>query len=141
MAKKFKTYSFANANAIFGTIEFEEFAEGDDVMSIEFAENQFNKTVGAKGDVIRTQTNDNSCTVTVKLMQTSNTNKLLTAIYNGDVESGSGILPFIFNDKETGETFVVTNAWISKYPIVNRGQAAGTMEWNFEGDKLVPFIA
>ena len=136
----FNNYSFSNVNAIFGIFELEGFADGDDVVSIDFDADQFTKLVGAKGDVIRAQSNDNSCTVTIKLLQSSSSNKDLTTIYNADRIAGTGVSPLVINDKESGETYVINNAWISKYPTVNRGQGANTMDWVFQGDFNTPVI-
>jgi len=136
----FKTFSFQNANAIFGIIEIQGWAEGDDVLTIEMEEDQFSDVAGAKGDVARSQTSDNRCTITIKLLQTSITNAELTAAYTLDKTTGSGVAPMIIEDKEAGETFVVNNAWINKYPKVVRGPKANAMEWVFRGDEMTPII-
>ncbi len=137
----FDNYSFANVNVIFGILELQEFGDGDDVVNIEFNADQFADMAGAKGDVVRTQTNDNRCTVTVKLLQTSSSNALLNVIYIGDRESGSGVAPMVIEDKETGEAYVVNNAWINKYPTVTRGQGPNVMNWTFRGDFMSPLIS
>ena len=137
---EFKTFSFSNVNVIFGILELQGYADGDDVVTIEFETDQFNDLAGAKGDVVRSQTNDNRCTVTIKLLQNSGSNKELTVIYNADKELGTGVNPLVVEDKETGETFVINNAWIQKYPTIIRGQNINTMEWIFRGDFLTPAI-
>lgn len=136
----FNNYTFSNVNVIFGILELEGYADGDDVVDVDFDVEQFTKLVGAKGDVARSQTNDNSCTVTVKLLQTSLSNKELTVLYNLDRETGAAAAPLIINDKETGETYVVNNAWIQKFPKVTRGQGINSMEWVFQGDFMTPAI-
>lgn len=137
----FKNYSFTNVNVIFGILELQGYAEGDDVVGIEFETDQFFDMAGAKGDVVRSQSNDNRCTVTVKLLQTSVSNKELTAVYNTDRSLGTGISPLVIEDKETSETYVINNAWIQRFPTVTRGQNVNTMEWVFRGDFLTPVIA
>ncbi len=137
----FKTFSFSNVNVIFGILELQGYGDGDDVVNIEFEDNQFNDLAGAKGDVVRSQSNDNRCTVTVKLLQTSISNKELTAIYNTDRDAGAGVFPMTIEDKETGEVFTINNAWIQKYPNVVRGQNVNIMEWMFRGDFLTPVMA
>ena len=136
----FKNYSFSNVNVIFGILELQGFADGDDVVTIEFETDQFDDMAGAKGDVVRSQTNDNRCTVTVKLLQTSLSNKPLTVIYNVDKELGTGVNPLVVEDKETAETYVINNAWIKKYPTVTRGKAPNVTEWIFRGDFMTPAI-
>ncbi|RLB85535.1 MAG: DUF3277 domain-containing protein [Deltaproteobacteria bacterium] len=137
---EFKTFSFSNVNVIFGILEIQGFADGDDVVTIEFEADQFNDMAGAKGDVVRSQTNDNRCTATIKLLQNSGSNKDLTIVYNADRDLGTGVSPLVVEDKETGETYVINNAWIRKYPNVIRGQNVNTMEWVFRGDFLLPVI-
>ena len=137
---EFKTFSFTNVNVIFGILELQGFADGDDVVTIEYEADQFNDLAGAKGDVVRSQTNDNRCTVTVKLLQNSGSNKELTAFYNADRELGTGVNILAVEDKETGEVYVVNNAWIKKYPTIIRGQNINIMEWVFRGDFLTPAI-
>jgi hypothetical protein len=136
----FKNFSFKNINVIFGIDEIEGFAEGDDAVSIEYDADQFVKIVGAKGDVVRTQTADSSSSMTVKLLQTSKSNGKLMAMFNLDRETGSNALPFIVNDKETGESHVVNNAWIIKPPAIIRGANLNVMEWSFQGDFLTSVL-
>ena len=136
----FKNFSFKNVNVIWGIIEIEGYSEGDDVVSIVSDKDQFTKKIGVKGDVARSQTADNSCTITVKLLQTSVSNKLLMAAYNADRETGAGTAPLVVNDKETGETYVVNNAWITKLPDITRGENVNDMTWTLHGDFLTGVI-
>lgn len=130
----FGNYSFTNVNVIFGILEIQGFAEGDDVVNINFDTEQFTDVAGAKGDVTRTQTNDNRATVVVKLLQTSDSYKELMALYNIDRETGANVQPLTVINKETGETFVGNNAWINKNPDVVRGQNANAVEFTFRVD-------
>ena len=131
-----RTYSFTDVNVIFGIIELEGFASGDTVVTVVADEDQFVKEVGAKGDIIRTQTNDSSCTITVSLQQTSPSNAELLTAFNADRESGAGVAPMIINNREANETLVINNAWITKYPDYNRGQNPNSQDWVFQGDFL-----
>lgn len=130
----FGSYSFKNANAIFGIEEITGWADGDDCLIIEPAQDLFTKTVGAKGDVIRTQSNDKSVQITLKLLQTSETNAVLNGIKLLDDELGTGVLPFIYTDTSTGESYIVKNAWIAQMPSVTRGRGQNNMEWVLHGD-------
>lgn len=137
---EFKNFTFKNVSVIFGIIEFTGFAEGDDVVVIEVENNLFNKVVGAKGDVTRTQSTDTSGSVTVKLLQTSSTNALLNAAYLADLSTGSAVAPMAITDLESGEIYSMPNAWIVKFPTVTRGQNPNSMDWVFEFDQLIPVI-
>ncbi|MCP3685809.1 MAG: DUF3277 family protein [bacterium] len=133
---KFANYTFSNVNVIFGILELEGYGDGNDVVIIDSDADQFKKLVGAKGDIARSQTNDNSCTITIKLLQTSDSNAALNALYLVDKATGAGSLPMIINDKETDETYIISNAWIMKPPRIVRGQEVNNMEWIFQGDNL-----
>ncbi len=136
----FKNFSFKNASVIAGILEIEGFGEGDDVVNIEYDADQFTKVTGAKGDVTRVQTADNSCTVTIKLLQTSISNVGLNTLYLADVASGISVFPMIITNLESGEIYSINNAWIQKFPAVIRGQGVNTMDWIFQGDFLTPAI-
>lgn len=137
---EFKNYSFKNVNGIFGIHEIKGWGDGDDVLTIDPETEQFSDVAGAKGDVVRTQTSDNRCTVTIKLLQTSGSNKILMGIHTLDRESGMGVLPFFIQDKEFGEKYTINNSWIIRYPTVIRGQGKNLMEWIFRGDFLTGII-
>ncbi len=137
----FKNYSFQNVNCIWGIILFEQYAEGDDVVNLTYDADLNVKVAGAKGDVLRVQTSDSSCTVVVKLLQTSSTNKLLTAQYLIDRETGLGVFPFVIENKEAGEKFIINNAWIQKFPSQVRGQGPNATEWTLQGDFCTPIFA
>jgi len=136
----FKNYSFSNVNVIFGILELEGFAEGDDVVTVIMDNNLYSDMAGAKGDVLRSKTNDNRCTITVNLLQTSQSNVDLSTVYNADRELGTGVYPMVIEDKETKETYVINNAWIQKFPDVTRGQNPNAMSWIFRGDFMTPAI-
>jgi len=130
----FGNYSFKNVNAVYGISEIQGFAEGDDVVNIDFNADQFTMVVGAKGDATRTQTNDNSALIVIKVLQTSPSYKELLAQYNLDRETGANVQPLVVINKETGETFVGNNAWIVKPPAMTRGQNANAVEFTFATD-------
>jgi len=136
----FKTFSFRDCDVIFGIIEFQEFDEGSDSVSMSMAKEQWKKKVGAKGDVVRIQTNDNSAELRVNLLQTSRTNKDLFIQYNLDKETGGGVAPFVIRNRETGETYIANNAWIKQAPDVNRGNDDSTMAWVFDADSVTHLI-
>lgn len=136
----FNNYSFKNVNVIYGIYELEGFNDGDDVVSIIQNVEQFTTHVGAKGDVTRAQSADNSCTITIKFQQTSKSNAVLNGIYVADRETGASYYPMTIQDKETGETYVINNVWIQKFPDIIRGQGVNSMDWVFQGDFFTPVI-
>lgn len=136
----FKNQSFKHVDVIYGIEDLEGFGEGDDVVTITPNTEQFTMIVGAKGDVARSQTSDNSCLVKVKLLETSNSNKILTIAYNLDRETGSNVQPLIVINKENGKLSKINNAWIVGYPEEVLGQGVNMLEWTFAGDFLTKTI-
>ena len=130
----FGNYSFKNVNVVYGISEVQGFAEGDDVVNIDFNADQFTLIVGAKGDATRTQTSDNSALIVIKVLQTSPSYKELLTQYNLDRETGANVLPLVVVNKDTGELFVGNNAWIVKPPQMIRGQNANAVEFTFATD-------
>ncbi len=137
---EFKTFSFKNVNVIFGIEEIQGFADGDDAVKIEGNIEAFTLVVGAKGDATRTQSNDDSVTVTIKLLQTSTSAAVLQTLHTLDKETGAGVLPMIITDKETGESYTIPFSWINKQPTITRGQNQNPWEFIFSGNKLIPII-
>jgi len=137
----FGSWSFKNVSAIVGIEEVEGWADGDDCLVIEPAAPRFAKVVGAKGDVTRSQSNDMSVKITLKLLQTSSTNAVLQTLETADRETGLGVVPFIYTNKETGESYIVKNVWIAEMPTVTRGRNQNDMSWVLEGDVAVPLIS
>jgi hypothetical protein len=131
----FGSYSFKDVNAIFGINEITGWADGDDVLNIESETDRYSKVVGAKGDVVRSASNDYSVVVTLRLLQTSETNEVLNNIRILDEELGTGVLPFIYTDTNSGESYIIQNAWIAKMPTITRGRNQNIMEWTLHGDK------
>lgn len=137
---EFNNQSFKDVDVIYGIDDLEGFGEGDDVVVITSESEQFAKIVGAKGDVARSQTSDNSCLIKVKLLETSKSNKILMDSYNLDRETGSNTKPLIVINKETGKLSKVNNAWIVGYPEETLGQGVNMLEWTFAGDFLTKII-
>lgn len=137
---EFKTYSFKNVNVIFGVEEVQGFADGDDAVKIESNSDAFQLLVGAKGDSTRSQSNDDSVTVTIKLLQTSSSAVVLQNLFVADRETGVGALPMIITDKETNESYTIPFAWINKQPVITRGQNQNSWEFIFSGNRLIPVV-
>ena len=136
---EFGSWSFKDASAIVGIEEVAGWSDADDALVIEPAIARFTKIVGAKGDVTRSQSNDNSVKITLKLLQTSSTNAVLQALETVDRETGVGVFPFIYNTP-SGESYFISNAWIAEQPTYTRGRNQNDMTWILEGDIGVPLL-
>ena len=136
---EFGSWSFKDASAIIGIVEVTGWADADDVLVIEPAQARFTKIVGARGDVTRSQSNDMSVKITLKLLQTSATNKVLQDLVTLDNETGAGVVPFIYNTPN-GESYFVANAWVESQPTYSRGRSQNDMTWVLEGDAGIPLL-
>jgi hypothetical protein len=132
----FSTYSFENVDVIWGITEFEEFADGDDIVTIDPTGPQWNMVVGGKGDVVRSQTNDSTGTCSIKLLQTSRTNKFLYAQYLADRETQVGVAPMWISDKETEKKHIMNNVWAQGESSNSKGQNVPVTTWVFAYDSI-----
>lgn len=134
-------YSFKSENISFGAIILDGFADGDDVVSITQNNDAFTMHVGAKGDTTRTQSSDDSVTVTIKLLQTSESAKELIATHIADKETGGGVFPLVAVNSSTGEVHTINNAFIAKMPDVMRGKGQNAYEFTFVGSRHIPVLS
>lgn len=107
------------------------FADGT-FISVERAVETFSKVVGAGGEVARVKSADRSGTLTLTLMQTSNSNLILNALADADEQSGAGLFSIQIKDLTTGGDIQATEAWIKGKPKVEFGKDLSNREWVFE---------
>ena len=116
------------------------FADGE-WLRIERETAKFDDVVGTDGEVTRSKTNDDRATITVRLMQSSPTNDLLSAIHLSDANTpgGVGVGPFLLIDRQ-GTTLVnAEKCWISKEPNISLDRTATEREWTIRCAKLISF--
>jgi len=124
-----KTYDFKQVACIVGKDIITGFAEGDDAISVEFLQEDWQLTVGADGESTRAKSNNQAARVTLKLMQTSDSNDLLNAYYQADKASNSGLFPFLLKDNNGRELHVAEQMFIEKRPDPTHGQNVNEREW------------
>lgn len=100
---------------------------GEDMVSGEKDEEMFSTSVGAQGDVVVSEMNNDLGTVTVTLQATSPQRKQLIA----DAKSGA-IKPLWVNNKVLGTSFGGTQARIKNYPELSLSQEAEDTEFEFQ---------
>lgn len=126
-----KVYDADQITIAFGGVALKGLAE-DDVVTIEQDTDDFTDVVGIGGEVTRSKTLDRRATITIRLMQTSDSNDLLSAISNADVKAanGAGISAIMVRDRGTGRAlFAGPESWIAKPPQVVYGRSAKVREW------------
>lgn len=115
----------------FGSIPISGYAEGTFV-SVNRSGDAFAKRKGAGGDVERINKNQGDFEVTVTLLQTTPTNKELTAVLAADQVTNAGVFPLTIKDL-LGETlFFAPQAWIRKDPEWEDGDDLNSRAWTFD---------
>lgn len=127
---RFTVYDFDQVTVAFGPILMDGFQDGEGV-TIEQDTDGFTKKIGADGKVTRSKTLNRSARVTIKLMQTSACNDLLSAVYNLDIAApnGAGVGPLYIRDRNGRSVFSAAEAWIAKAPDVTFDREATAREW------------
>lgn len=131
-----KTYDFKQVACIVGKDIITGFAEGDDAITVEFLQEDWQLTMGADGEGTRAKSNNSAARVTLKLMQTSDANDLMNAYYQSDKLSNSGLFPFMLKDNNGRELHVAEQMFIEKRPDPSHGQNVGQREWVLLTDNM-----
>ena len=122
-----KEYSFANTTVLVNGVELSGYDEGDDVIKAVRAKQSGSHKVGVDGEMTVSFTSDKSGIVTVRLMQSSDSNSFLSAIVSAS-ENGSFVpIALLFKNTATGETFGGSQGYIQKHPDMSRGENANNM--------------
>lgn len=134
-----KTYDADQVSLLVGGILIDSgFADGEFVR-IEQEGDDFTDIVGSDGEVTRSKTLDRRATVTIILMQSSDSNQALSAQSNLDRETpnGAGVVPFLLRDRQGLSIYTAEHCWIMKPPDVGFDRVAGTREWTLRVAKLI----
>src|SRR5688572_26585332 len=92
----------------------------DEFCTIEMETDAFTDVVGSDGEVSRSKTKDRRATIMVKLMQTSDSNDLLSALMNTDLNApnGAGVGALLIRDRGGRAIYTSDACWVSKEPDV-----------------------
>lgn len=100
------------------------------------------KTIGADGSGMFNLMGDKSGRVTFRLLKTSPSNKILSAIYNATTITsnlyGQGVITF--TNTHTGETHTAVGVGIEKFPDSNNATEGGVNEWVFLALEIDSFL-
>ncbi len=133
-----KTYDPGKVSVTFGPIIFSGFADGEQIL-VEPNVESFTLLMGAQGEGARTNSKDKSSRVTVRVLQTSETNALLSATHAADRATGEGIFPLMVKDNGGLSIHAAESAWIVGEPSAPYGAEAGVREWVLESDSMEHF--
>ena len=101
----------------------------------------FGDVVGTDGEVTRSKTNDFRATVTLRLMQSSPSNALLSALHTSDrnTPGGVGVGAFLLHDSSggvSGTKLVGEKCWIAKAPDSSWDRTPKEREWKIRVARL-----
>jgi hypothetical protein len=107
----------------------------DDVLSIEWDEDQWETFTGADGEVTRSATNNYQATATLRLSQTSDVNDRLSALLHADLAlpNGAGAGAFMCKDVHGRAVISSERAWVNGFPKeVKFGKGTKVWEWQIK---------
>lgn len=141
MSGKFHVYDPNEVSAMVCGLPIEGgYADGT-FIEIEQDSDDFVDVVGIDGDVTRSKTNDRRATITLTLMQTSESNGLLSALNNIDrkASNGAGVGPLLIKDNQGTTLFAAEKSWIAKPPTAGFDKTAGPRAWKIRVADLERF--
>lgn len=141
MNSNLRTYDAGQVSMVFAGIIISGLADGT---FVKIAQNtdSFALKIGADGEGARSKTNDRSGKVTFTVMQSSESNDLLSALHNVDIDSpsGDGIGPLLVKDNSGRTLAVAEKAWIVKQPDSEFARDISMREWVIETNALESFF-
>jgi len=125
-----RVYDPDQVSASIAGIPLSGFADGE-FITIESESPTFDDVCGTDGEVTRSKSNDGRATITVKLMQSSPVNDLLSVLHNLDKNTpgGVGVGPFMLRDKQGTTLELAEKAWIQKPPDKSWDRTAKERSW------------
>ncbi len=131
-------YNPAEVDFIYGPVKAEGYAEGEFITGDQ-EEDTFLKVVGTDNEIARSLNANNCVLWTLKLMQTSITNTLLSALLQLDIATGGRSPQVLLIKDRSGFTLnAFPTAWIVKPPPQGFDKQAGPREWQFIGANPPP---
>ena len=107
----------------------------DSAVNITFNSDHYTFQPGIDGEITRSRTNDNSATITVSLMQTSESNKIFSDLAKKDKESNSGRFTYETTDIN-GNNFFSNNCTLQKSADIDYQGEAQTRSWILHAPQL-----
>lgn len=133
MGGRAANYNPVEVDLIYGPIKVEGYAVGEFV-TLDQEEDTFLKVVGTDGELARSLNQNDATVITIKLLQTSKSNVLLSAALQLDKATG-GRSPqvMLIKDRSGFSLNAFPVAWIVKPPAQSLDKQATSREWQFIG--------
>jgi hypothetical protein len=98
-------------------------------VSIERQEDAFTAVSGADGQVARVKSNNAIGTLTLTIMQTSQSNQLLSGLALADQRNNAGTFPVLIKDNEGTTLIFSAEGWVQRMPTVEYSKDISNREW------------
>lgn len=134
-----KTYDPGQVAVIVGGKIIGGFADGS-VVKVSRNEDAYNLKVGVSGEGTRARSRNKSGKIEIMLMQSSDSNDVLSGFALADEASNSGAVPALVKDASGRSLASAATAWVKKYPDSEFKKEVDTRTWVFETDELDLFI-
>lgn len=127
-----KTYDPSKVLITYNNFALSGFADGT-FATVTRNEDMWTLSVGCDGEDTRSKSNNKSGTFEITLMQSSESNQILSDFMLADELSNSGSGPLLVKDASSGTTlYMAEQAWIKKAPDSEFGRESGSRTWVFE---------
>lgn len=107
-------------------------------ISVSLGQTRNTMTVGADGEVMHSLKSDKSGTITVRLLETSDTNAALQAMYDAQALSASawGNNTIVIRNKGNDEVVTARSVAFQRQPDRNYAEEGTLLEWVFDCGKI-----
>ena len=131
-----KTYDPAKVSLIIGGHIVQGYADGT---FIECSRNNdtWSRQGGASGEQARAKSNDKSGTITITLMQSSESNAVLQGFAVADEADNAGLVPSFVKDNNGSELVTAEESWVQKPADKSYGKEVTERTWMFEVPELI----
>lgn len=131
-----KEYSFLDTLLLVNGVEISGFDEGDDVITLDRINDSASHKIGTDGEMTVSISADRSGTVVFRLMQSSDSNKYLSALITSQ-ENGAFVPIFVqFKDTRGNDLGSGTQGYITRPASMSRGTNANAQEWTITVERL-----
>ncbi len=136
----FHDYSPDEVDVLVAGVPITGWADGE-FLTIEWTTDRFVSQVGTDGEVTRSRSGDYRATATIRLMQTSDSNDLLSALAASDrlARNGAGVGAFLVKDNQGRSLYTAANCWVRRTPNPSFDREATEREWVIEIANLDDF--
>lgn len=126
---------------IVGTHRVKGFMQGESLTADSMADGS-SSVAGMDGDVARAMNTDPRWTFTANLMQSSESNDALNAIYQLDkATNGNGVVPFMLQDNNGNTLIAGAQAWVRRPSPISYGNEITGRQWTIDAVVEVENIA